>query len=663
MFYIEREVLPVLQRSVVFRRLLPALLCVLMLCQPALAAGVTYMPGVTAEMSDPAYWAARQEDSREVILTQEEIQTVNEGVIAKEGTMVMDLKTAPETFNGPRQVEAVRSSSTADAQYYYGWTYGPDGEKADWNYYQAMIDNCADPNATGDMPVRYGVAVERTFLRVFPSDNPILDVPGDLDFDYQALSAVCVNDPVLIYLTSADGKYYMARSRDCSGWIPAKDVAVCADKEEWLAAWDLPSERLLVVYGNKAYTDSSNAYPQTARRMLTQGTALELAEDLEPDQLVGGRSPYHNYVVWLPVRRDDGGYEKQLALIPETAKVSVGYLPLTPENIARVSLACLGDVYGWGGMLEGEDCSGMVRTVYSCFGLHIGRNGNWQWPADMEKIDMTNMSMEEKRLILDGLPLGAALCFPGHEMIYLGKVDGNYYVVSTVGSIMSPDTGRLLNTRDVMINTLDVKRASGLTWLGALNKAFMPCYAKLEGRTYDFPSLQWYHDGVTWSMANKVLPALDIDGTFGVGQTVSREELAQALWDLAGQPAAGAPCAFADVPESHPAWNAISWTAETGIMAGYDAVTFGPEDALTREQAVTALRRFARYQGLPAEAGAELGGFPDAGVVSDYAREAMGWACGQGLITGSGGYLLPTGSLTREQLATVLWRYDQFSAE
>ncbi len=652
-----------LHRPVILRRLLPALLCVLMLCQPALAAGVSYMPGVTAEMSDPAFWSSRQEDPREVILTQEEIQAVNAGIIEKSGTMVMDLKSAPETFNGPAQNEAIRTSATADAQYYSGWTYGADGKKIEWSGFQAMIDNCIDPRATADMPVRYGVAVKRTVLQVFPSDCPLMDDPADPDFDYQSLSAVCVNDPVLIYLTSADGKYYMARSRDCSGWLPVEDVALCADKAEWLSAWDLPSEKLLVVYGNKTYTDTSNTHPETARRMLTQGTALELVEGLEPDQLVNNRSPYHNYVVWLPVRRDDGSYEKQMALIPETAKVNVGYLPLTTENIAKVSLACLGDVYGWGGMLDGEDCSGMVRTVYSCFGLHIGRNGNWQWPADMEKIDMTNMSVEEKRLILDGLPLGAALCFSGHEMIYLGKVDGNYYVVSTVSSIMSPDTGKLLRTRGVMINMLDVKRASGLTWLGALNKAFMPCYAKLEGRTYDFPSLQWYHDGVTWSMANKVLPALDIDGTFGIGRTVSRGELAQAMWNLAGQPAAGAPCDFIDVPEDHSARDAISWAVGAGVMVGAGDGTFAPEAALTRQQAATALLRFARSQGAAVGDGIDLDGFRDAAGVSDYAREAMEWACGQGLIAGSGGYLLPDGTLTREQLATVLLRYSKLSAQ
>lgn len=103
---------------------------------------------------------------------------------------MLDLKSVGETFNGLARNEAIRASSTADAEYYFGWTYGGDGSKADWSYYEAMIDNCVDPNATESMPVRWGIAVNRTVLQVFPSDNPIWDDPADPDFDYQAISAV-----------------------------------------------------------------------------------------------------------------------------------------------------------------------------------------------------------------------------------------------------------------------------------------------------------------------------------------------------------------------------------------------------------------------------------------------------------------------------------------
>ena len=630
------------------------------LVQPALAAGITYMPDVTAEMSDAAYWANLSDDAQKIILTPEEIEAFNADTYAASGTMVMDLRTASETFDGKARNEMIKTSATADAKYYFGWTYGPNGKKAEWSYYEKMINNCIDRKAKTVMPVRYAVAVERTVLQVFPSENPIWDDPNDQDFNYQYLSAVQVNDPMLIYTTSRDGKYYLARSRDCSGWIPAEDVALCKDKEEWLSAWDLPSEQLLVVYGNKEYTDESFTSPETARRMLAQGTKLELVTDLEPDQLVNNRSAYHNYVVYLPVRLEDGSYEKRMALIPETAKVSVGYLPLTEENIAMVMLNNLGDAYGWGGMMDVEDCSGLIRTVYACFGLEIGRNGNWQWNMNMEKINMANMSVEEKRLILDEMPMGSALCFPGHEVMYLGKVDGKYYVVSTVSSIMSPDTGKRLRTRDVMINTLDVKRANGQTWLQALNMAFMPCYAKLEGKTYDFPGLQWYHDGVAYCLKNGILTA-NGDGTFGVGESVSRSMLAQTLWVMAGKPEVEAEYTFTDVADDHAARAAIAWAANEGVMTGYTNAAFAPEDTVTRQQFVTALWRFEKLQEIPVDTeDGNLEGYRDAGNVENYARDAFRWACGAGMITGNiTGQLSPSQAVTREQVAMMLYRYTQ----
>ena len=648
------------------KRLFALLLTVvsaLSLAQPAMAVGITYMPDVTAEMSDASYWGALRESAQELILTPEEIQAFNKDTELASGTMVMDLRSAAETFDGKARNEAVRTSSTADAEYYYGWTYGDNGKKANWSYYENMINNCYDRKAKREMPVRYAVAVERTVLQVFPSDKPIWDDPADHDFNYQYLSAVHVNDPLLIYTTSRDGKYYLARSRDCSGWIPAEDIAICADKEEWLAAWDLPADKVLVVYGNKEYTDESFTAPETARRMLTQGTTLELVTDLAPDQLVNNRSAYHNYVVYLPVRRADGSYEKKMALIPETAKVSVGYLPLTEENIAMVMLCNLGDAYGWGGMMGVEDCSGLIRTVYACFGLHIGRNGNWQWKMNMEKLDLANMSVEEKCSIIDQLPIGAALCFSGHEMMYLGKVDGKYYVVSTVSSIMSPDTGKRLRTRDVMINTLDVKRANGQSWIQALNMAFMPCYATLEGKTYDFPDFAWYHDGVAYCLKNGVISAAS-DGTFGISGTTSRAVLAKALWVMAGKPAASAPASFADVAENHSAAAAIAWAAESGVMTGYSETVFAPDDVVSREQLVTVLWRLAQLDGnVDMAASTELKTFRDAKQVSSYARDAFAWACGAELVTGTNGKLYPAELATRAQVAMVLYRYSQLPRE
>ena len=650
------------------KRIAALLLCVITMmgtALPAVAAGIKYMPDVTAEMGKASYWAALHQGSDQIILTQEEIKTFNEDTYLASGTMVMDLRTIKETFDGAARNEAIKKSATADAEYYFGWTYGSDGKKAEWSYYEKMINNCIDPKAVTNMATRYAVAVERTTLHVFPTDEPIWDDPKDQDFNYQHLSAVQVNDPLVIYTTSADGKFYLARSRDCSGWISTEDVAVCKDKAEWESAWVIPEDKLLVVYGNKEYTDQSYTAPETACRMLSQGTRLEMVTDLEPDQLVNNRYPYHNYVIYLPVRLEDGTYEKKMALLPETAKVSTGYLPLTMENIAMVTLQNLGDAYGWGGMMEVEDCSGLIRSVYACFGLEIGRNGNWQWNMNVEKIDMANMPIDEKLQILDKLPLGAALCFSGHEMMYLGKVNGKHYVISTVSSIMSPETGNRLRTRDVMINTLDVKRANGQTWLEALTMAFMPCYPTMVGKTYNFPQTQWYREGVGYVLKNKLIANYE-NGEFRPNNMASRETVVNALWCLEGKPETTVTDKFTDVSAEKNYISAIYWADANGIAGGYGDGRFGPEDTLTRQQMVTILWRYAQYKGYDVSVGKDTNilSYEDASKVSEYAVSPLQWACGSGLITGSanadgtGMVLNPKNNTTRAHLAVVLMRFD-----
>ncbi|MBQ2004246.1 MAG: hypothetical protein II239_04410 [Peptococcaceae bacterium] len=68
--------------------------------QPVFASGITYMPDVTAEMASVDYWMALSDDADEVILTPEEIKTLNENSALASGTMIMDLRTAAETYDG-----------------------------------------------------------------------------------------------------------------------------------------------------------------------------------------------------------------------------------------------------------------------------------------------------------------------------------------------------------------------------------------------------------------------------------------------------------------------------------------------------------------------------------------------------------------------------------
>lgn len=628
----------------------------------ASAEGVGYLPGVTKEMTDPAFWTAGMADPDVLLATPEEIAERNAAALTTPGTNMHDLLSLPETFDGLARCESLRSGAAADAAYYLGWTWDETGKKLEQADFDAIIANCADPNATAEMPLRYGVVVSRTALTVFPTAHQILDDPADFDFDYQPLVGLRVNEPVAVFTTSADGEYYHIYNSCCSGWVRVEDVALCADRAEWLSAWAIPAEKRLVFWGDRMYTDYSNTHPETSHRMLTMGTVLERMGDLDPDALVINRLPLHNYAVYLPVRKDDGSYAKAPALLNAREKLSEDYLPLTGANLAAAALASLGDAYGWGGGLFNEDCSSLDRTVYACFGLDLPRNGNWQWHLAMPKADTANMTSEEKAALLDVLPLGTLLNFPGHQMMYLGKVDGSYYVVSTVSSIMSPWSGARQRTRDVQINTLDIRRANGKTWLQALTTMYIPWQGLTEGEESPLPPLPWYHEGTAYCLKSGLIDVYD-GGWYRPDASASRAVAVEALWRAAGKPEPGADALpFPDMEPGADYETAALWAREQGIVLGMGA-GLAPDGALTREMLAVLLRRDAAALGLDAAVSAPLDAFPDGAETSEWASEAMQWAVGTGLLLGkTDGTLGPQGETTRAELAVLLQRFAALTA-
>ncbi|MEE1047335.1 MAG: SH3 domain-containing protein, partial [Clostridia bacterium] len=215
-----------------------------------LAAGVYYLPDVTSEMSSPSYWA----EESDILMSYDEIENLNRETIQTKGTNMYDLKNLPEVVDGISLNEAIKKSSQADAAYYLGWTYLENTEKATQEDYDKIIENTQNPDAKKEQKVLYGIATKRTELRTFPAPVAIWDDPADSDFDYQYLVSVRVNEPVVITSKSKDGNYYLAKSICCSGWIPKDAVAICEDKDEWISAWDIKNENVLVVWGDKVFT-------------------------------------------------------------------------------------------------------------------------------------------------------------------------------------------------------------------------------------------------------------------------------------------------------------------------------------------------------------------------------------------------------------------------
>ena len=173
----------------------------------------------------------------------------------------------------------------------------------------------------------------------------------------------------------------------------------------------------------------------------------------------------------------------------------------------------------------------------------------------------------------------------------------------------------------------------------------------------DVPQGHWAGDAVQYVYENNLMGGTD-STTFSPNATTTRGMIVTVLYRLTGEPASGTASQFTDVAAG--AWyaKAVAWAASRDIVNGTSATTFSPNSPITREQLAVIFYRYAQDQGWDVSAWTDLGLYQDAAQVSDYATQALAWACGAGLITGTTDTTLsPRGSATRAQVAVILTRF------
>ena len=175
----------------------------------------------------------------------------------------------------------------------------------------------------------------------------------------------------------------------------------------------------------------------------------------------------------------------------------------------------------------------------------------------------------------------------------------------------------------------------------------------------------WYTQGVEFAHERELFNGVSANA-FAPDASMTRAMLVTVLWRYAGKPVEGKN-EFADVPNKSWYTEAVAWAAHNGIVNGVGKGRFDPDGEITREQMAAILFRYAGMIGIDTSAQADLGGFPDGGTVSGYAKKALRWAVAEGLIGGTkeGGitYLKPQGNATRAQVATILMRFVNNLAE
>ena len=178
----------------------------------------------------------------------------------------------------------------------------------------------------------------------------------------------------------------------------------------------------------------------------------------------------------------------------------------------------------------------------------------------------------------------------------------------------------------------------------------------------DVDTTDWCYDAVQYVYEKGMMNGTSAT-TFSPDGTTTRGMIVTILHRIEGTPAATG-TAFTDVPTGQWYSDAVSWASANGIVGGYGNGRFGPSDPITREQMAAILNRYSTYKGYDAGTVGSITGFSDASQVSSYAAEPMGWAIGNGLISGVGNNTLaPKGNATRAQVATILMRFCENIAD
>ena len=174
----------------------------------------------------------------------------------------------------------------------------------------------------------------------------------------------------------------------------------------------------------------------------------------------------------------------------------------------------------------------------------------------------------------------------------------------------------------------------------------------------DVPAAAWYADAVQYVYENGLMTGVS-ESEFAPDGTATRVQIVTILWRLAGSPVVNYAMRYADADEG--AWygEAVRWAASTGVVTGYTESSFGPNDAITREQLAAILYRYIKTQG---QGFTGMWYFPlrydDAASISDWADEAMHWCVMKGVLNGTGETTLsPQLTATRAQLAAILQRF------
>ena len=457
-------------------------------------------PDVHSKMLDASFWRCRVKNSHDIIMTKEQIARWNERVI--EQTMaadedlffVHDLRRFDTVASSPdvrrfmvrynpsypwykKQGGETHKLTTTDWRALYEkMHFAPLG---DFSYFSGERDTPGVESR--NFPVRKAVTVRRSDLRLVPDDTLYTNDEEYWYDDSAQTSGVLMNEPVLVLWESADKSWLYVRTNYCTGWIHREDVAFCTE-EQFARYFDYATQEqsgFVTITADRATLSEDYAVPTEDAEFdgipeLFMGTYLHTA-DWNDEHIADSffqRKPYACYIVEIPYRKVDGTLGITYAAIP-AGICTEGLLDYTTANVLGQAFKPIGVRYGWGGMANARDCSEYLKDIFRCFGFMLPRGSRSQLAMPGKTVSFEGKSLAARKAAVSALRPGSIMGFFGHVFMYIGEIDGKYYTINAVGAYYfgDPETTEAVEVNSVNVNTLDVMRRNGKTWLENLTYA------------------------------------------------------------------------------------------------------------------------------------------------------------------------------------------------
>ena len=183
----------------------------------------------------------------------------------------------------------------------------------------------------------------------------------------------------------------------------------------------------------------------------------------------------------------------------------------------------------------------------------------------------------------------------------------------------------------------------------------------------DIDETSWQYQFAQYAVKNGLMAGKGTDGSgnikFDPNSPITREEFVQVLYNAEGKPAISIANPFPDVADGGWYKNAVLWAKQNDIASGKGNGNFGVGENISRQDLAMMLYKYAKLNGYSLAATEGLiNGYADGDMVASYAKTAMDWAVSNGIMSGKGTAgqplntfrLDPTGIATRAECAAML---------